>query len=258
MNLAASRAWRFSTLGTGSSTALVLESTTNKRLFIGGVTNGIVAEFNTGSMLSKFTNQIDIDSTGDAILTLNADSGNSNENANPFIKMTQDGGIVGTVFGMTGAAAVDAEGNIFTNCGNNATAIHNVNGNGLYLGVANVASILVTATGLQLADELDIELTKGNNASTAMAIRAINNPANSDAIFAVESSGSATRMFVTQGNGVVARDGYYIGTADNGVWSSSLVEVMHHVSSGYTGGKITVSATAPSSPTQGDIWFDIS
>ena len=56
------------------------------------------------------------------------------------------------------------------------------------------------------------------------------------------------------------------GFLDNEAWNFSnaaaplrnSLGMPHHVTSGYVGGKISVVATAPSSPTKGDLWFDTS
>lgn len=68
----------------------------------------------------------------------------------------------------------------------------------------------------------DYQIRGGDNISTGVAIRAISNPSNNQSIFGVESSGSATRFGVTQGNGTFAREGFWVGTYDNGELTPSV------------------------------------
>jgi hypothetical protein len=81
----------------------------------------------------------------------------------------------------------------------------------------------------------DYQIRAGQNTSTGIVVRAISNPANANTIFGVESSGTATRFGVTQGFGSWARDGFWVGTYDNG-------ELTRHVGLNRTGGHMLLLA----------------
>jgi hypothetical protein len=76
-------------------------------------------------------------SAGDASLFLKADTSNTVESANPFVRLEQDGNIVVSVIGMTGAANIDAQGSTFTNMANNGLAIRT--SSALGMGVGTIA-----------------------------------------------------------------------------------------------------------------------
>lgn len=66
------------------------------------------------------------------------------------------------------------------------------------------------------------QIRAGDNVGHGIVVRAISNPPAQNPIFAVESSGGATRFGVTHGVGVWARDGFWVGSYDDGIVSSEV------------------------------------
>lgn len=94
-----------------------------------------------------FTGDVTLKSAGDALLTLEADTGNTSESANPGIKFIQDGGARVAVLGLGGLPNTDALGNTFTGAPQNSFGIHyTVAGEGVSLGT-NGKALLVVSPG---------------------------------------------------------------------------------------------------------------
>lgn len=64
-----------------------------------------------------------LNSTGDAVITLNADTGNTDEAANPWIEWTQDGAVVSCQIGISGNTNVLPDGSALTGVHNNSFVI---------------------------------------------------------------------------------------------------------------------------------------
>ncbi len=127
-------------------------------------------------------------------------------------------------------------------------------------GVAAFLGISATAVNSQLLDSID---------STGFARLGTTSPA-LNYLYTARSSASSA-FYVRQGStGIIARlfkdatPGSTGATAprfevdNDGRPSVTGLAVPHYITTGYVSGKISVQATAPSSPTKGDIWFDTS
>jgi hypothetical protein len=142
---------------TQTDTYLFLNRTdaSNPALYVVQAGAGSVASFGVGSIGSTTLDpyvligqgDIEVASTvGDASIHLKADTSNTVETSNPYIRFEQDGNAVQAIIGCSGATDVDAEGNTMTNAGNNGFNIHMAYASGtIGLGVGGSSAMRITS-----------------------------------------------------------------------------------------------------------------
>jgi hypothetical protein len=133
-------------------------------------------------------------STGDAALYLKADTSNTVESSNPFIRMEQDGNAVATVIGSSGTSGVDAQGNVMLNAGDNGFNIHMLWASGtIGLGVGGDTALRI---------EADNDLYAYKNATVAGQLTLL------DGSYALKLQSTAPKLWFHETD----------ATADNGKW----------------------------------------
>jgi hypothetical protein len=94
------------------------------------------------------THNIHVRSATDASIYLEADTNNTPESDNVFIKMTQDGNLVRSIFGLTGADDTDPEGTAYTDILNNSIFLGSpTTGVGIQLGTNDAVRATVVPGG---------------------------------------------------------------------------------------------------------------
>lgn len=110
--------------------------------------NSYLTGGNLGIGTTGPSEMLHISTNNDASIWLQADANNSGESNNPYIKITQDGQLVNSIIGMTGADGVDPEGNSYTSALNNGMLIGTTTTNApLQLGTGNVARMTIATNG---------------------------------------------------------------------------------------------------------------
>lgn len=103
-----------------------------------------------------------VSSTGDAGIWIEGDSDNATETDNAFLKITQDGQLVNSIIGFTGATNVDPEGNAYTGTLNNALLVGVTTAHDLQFGTSATARMTIESGGdvgigtTNPDDELDV------------------------------------------------------------------------------------------------------
>ena len=89
-----------------------------------------------------------IRNAADSSILLEGDTDNTTESDNAFLKLSQDGGAVGAIFGFTGATNIDPEGTTYTGTLDNATLLGTLDSNGgLQFGTNDVVRMTITSGG---------------------------------------------------------------------------------------------------------------
>lgn len=218
-----------------------------------------------GNYQTALTNTLTLESsTADATLYLKADTSNTVETANPFVRFEQDGNAVAAVVGQVGAANVDAQGNTFTGMVNNGFGIHQLYSSGaICLGInANVALKINSSNDVVVNNDLYADGTifmpgtgSGRLITTTVAgsMRISNGTQYAD-IGCRNSSychmASSTGAFYFYDD-IVMEPNQDVRKASHGNY-------LYHQSTSYDNdqnGGITFSTGSPSGGTNGDIWF---
>ena len=92
--------------------------------------------------------QLKITNSGDASIFIEADTDNATEADNPFLKMSQDGGLVTSIIGHCGATDKDPENNTYTGAVSNNLLIGTLDSNGgVQIGTNDNVRITVESDG---------------------------------------------------------------------------------------------------------------
>ena len=93
-------------------------------------------------------NQLKVTNAGDASIFIEADTDNATETDNPFLKMSQDGGLVTSIIGHCGATDKDPENNAYTGAVSNNLLIGTLDSNGgVQIGTNDNVRITVESDG---------------------------------------------------------------------------------------------------------------
>jgi hypothetical protein len=132
-------------------------------------------------------------STGDATIYLKADTSNTVETSNPFIRFEQDGNGVATVVGSSGASGVDAEGNVMLNAASNGFNIHMLYASGtIGLGVGGDTAMRIgSANSTTFYKDINVE---GNIEATG-SVSGLSNPIN--------ITGTTPGMMIYESDGIL-------------------------------------------------------
>ena len=90
---------------------------------------------------------LEVQSAADAALFLEADTDNTTESDNAFLKLSQDGGAVTSILGTVGAAGYDPENNLYSSTLANATLLGTLNAYPLQLGTNGAVSLTIDTSG---------------------------------------------------------------------------------------------------------------
>ena len=90
---------------------------------------------------------LEIQNTADAAIFLEADTDNSNETDNAFLKLSQDNGAVTAILGTVGNAGYDPENNSYTNTVANATLLGSINPYSLQFGTNDAVRLTINSSG---------------------------------------------------------------------------------------------------------------
>jgi hypothetical protein len=114
---------------------------------LSGSTVGVDGQLLVGPGVAT-THNIHVRSATDASIYLEADTNNTPESDNVFIKMTQDGNLVKSIFGLTGADGTDPEGTAYTGILNNSIFLGSpTTGVGLQLGTNDAVRFTIASAG---------------------------------------------------------------------------------------------------------------
>ena len=91
--------------------------------------------------------QIKVTNAGDASLFLEADTDNTTETHNPFVKFSQDGKAVQSIIGLCGNTDKDPENNTYTGVDQNNMLIGSLTSYGLQLGTNDNVRMTIAGTG---------------------------------------------------------------------------------------------------------------
>jgi len=142
--------------GTHSDAYIKYDEAKTDLLIISGSTAGMVLSGSTIAMDGQLlvgpgaatTHNIHVRSATDASIYLEADTNNTPESDNVFIKMTQDGNLVRSIFGLTGADDTDPEGTAYTDILNNSIFLGSpTTGVGIQLGTNDAVRATVEPGG---------------------------------------------------------------------------------------------------------------
>ncbi len=100
-----------------------------------------------GAVNSTVDRIIRVVSQNNVGLILEADTDNLTETHNPYVKMSQDGGAVASIMGMTGGANIDPEGNTFTGGHDNALVLINQYAGSIQLGTNGAPRLSIVSSG---------------------------------------------------------------------------------------------------------------
>lgn len=114
----------------GTTNVMTID-TTNKRIGI-------------GTTPSK---TLHLASTGDVSVWLEADTDNSGEDDNPYIKLTQDNNLTRSIIGMVGTAGNDPEDNSYTGTTANSLLIGTQTNNTVQIGTYNAVRLTIDTAG---------------------------------------------------------------------------------------------------------------
>jgi hypothetical protein len=257
-------------LGSGTGAVTAMAVLTDGQMIVGDGTGDPVAESGATLRTSigvgtgdspQFTN-LDLSSTGDVLLTLDADSDNSGEGDNPAILFKQDGGANKSVIGMA-QVGYDPLGVAMTNGSDNALTIAGlITGIPIQFGIRKTGEAIATAvvkidgstgelivgssgaTGvISSAGTHDLKLQ--TNAGTNSGTIVITDGANGDITITPNGSGilETTGQFVCEGLATTYREvtsNYTVGVNDYLIIAS--------------GSGTTVSLPAPSAGNGGTIY----
>ena len=138
--------------------------------------------------------QFKITSTGDASIFIEADTDNATETDNPFLKMSQDGGLVASIIGHCGATDKDPENNTYTGAVSNNLLIGTLDSNGgVQIGTNDNVRITVESDGdvLLVSTKDDTTSSSANlfiNSSTGFLARSTSDRRQKKDITAISSS----------------------------------------------------------------------
>lgn len=158
-----------------------------------------------------------IKSAGDARIIIEADTDNVSESDNAYLKMTQDGGSVGSIFGLCPGANKDPENQTYTGALSNSLLINNFySGASITFGTNNSGT---SAVRLRIAANGDLTASAKlicEGVARVNGAASYNNVAlNSRAI------GSDTDDFIYYGEDSSGSGRFSVRSSDGTVWSSS-------------------------------------
>ena len=90
---------------------------------------------------------LEVQNTGDAVIFLEADTDDSGETDNPFIKFSQDGAIFQSILGIVGNTGKDPENVNYTDAISNATLLGVLDANALQLGTDDNVRVTIESGG---------------------------------------------------------------------------------------------------------------
>ena len=162
-------------LGTSKSYAMGIDNSDSDKLKIGYYAGQgayvsddtrltIDNDGNVGLGETSPSYNLHVSSTGDAALFLEADTDNSGEDNNPFIKLSQDNTAVQSIIGLCGATDKDPENVTYTGVVNNNMLIGTTTNYGLQLGTNdNVRMTIENSGGIKLVSTKDATTASSAN-----------------------------------------------------------------------------------------------
>ena len=139
-------------------------------------------------------NQLKVTNAGDASIFIEADTDNTTETDNPFLKMSQDGGLVTSIIGHCGATDKDPENNAYTGAVSNNLLIGTLDSNGgVQIGTNDNVRITVESDGdVKLVSTKDDTTSSSANlfinSSTGQLARSTSDRRQKKTITAISSS----------------------------------------------------------------------
>ena len=139
-------------------------------------------------------NQLKVTNAGDASIFIEADTDNATEADNPFLKMSQDGGLVTSIIGHCGATDKDPENNTYTGAVSNNLLIGTLDSfGGVQIGTNDIVRITVESDGdVKLVSTKDDTTSSSANlfinSSTGFLARSTSDRRQKKTITAISSS----------------------------------------------------------------------
>jgi hypothetical protein len=153
------RPWQFLSKAEDASNQLELQSINSKSFIISDGSGTVKFNFktNTGQLECETVNAIGgamiIKNAADAYLQIDADTDNVTETDNAYIQLLQDGQAVEAIYGFSGAANIDAKGNVFTGAISNGMNLHHrLAAGNIGFGVNGVCAVRINSSNDLILD----------------------------------------------------------------------------------------------------------